>query len=182
MDDTITAHKCYRIQKQPWRQLLSLPIPSQVTHPMCTGSDLIARVARTRLTYAENLVSWDLLGACGVRLCSGRSCVRGAQVRRGCAAGVWTSACVRGGGAWHRRWAAYVAAAGSFPATPTRVLVELTGTWRVGRRCVFQQFGVGHASALGLGRSPVAISVLLRWSPSGAYHGCCGADSVQNGS
>jgi hypothetical protein len=64
-----------------------------------------------------------------------------------------------GGGAWHRRWAAYVAAAGSFPATPTRVLVALTGTWRAGRRCVFQQFGVGHTSALGLVRSPVAISV-----------------------
>ena len=80
---------------------------------------------------------------------------------------------MRGGGAWHRRWAAYVAAAGSFPATPTRVLVALTGTWRAGRRCVFQQFWVGHASALGLVRSPVAISVLLRWSQSGAYHGCC---------
>ena len=140
---------------------------------MCTARDLIARVQRTRLTYAENLVSGDLLGAYGVRVCSGRSCVRGAQVRRGCATGVWAAACVRGGGAWHRRWAAYVAAAGSFPATQTRVLVALTGTWRAGRRCVFQQFGVGHASALGLVRSPVAVSVLLRWSPSGAYHGCC---------
>ncbi len=63
--------------------------------------------------------------------------------------------------------------AGSFPATTTRVLVALTGTWRAGRRCVFPQCGVGHSSALGLVRSPVAISGLLRWSPSGAYHGCC---------
>ena len=63
--------------------------------------------------------------------------------------------------------------AGSFPATTTRVLVALTGTCRAGRRCVFPQCGVGHASALGLVRSPVAISGLLRWSPSGAYHGCC---------
>jgi hypothetical protein len=105
VDDTITAHKCYRIQKQPWRQLLSLPIPSQVTHPMCTGSDLIARVARTRLTYAENLVSWDLLGAyedgcaravpaCGVRKC-GVGARRESGQRHGCveavpgAAGGW---------------------------------------------------------------------------------------------
>jgi hypothetical protein len=32
---------------------------------MCTVRDLIARVVRARLTYAENLVSGDLLGACG---------------------------------------------------------------------------------------------------------------------
>jgi hypothetical protein len=55
---------------------------------MRTGRDLIARVQRTRLPYAENLVSGDLLGACGVRVRSGRSCVRGAQVRRGCATGI----------------------------------------------------------------------------------------------
>jgi len=55
---------------------------------MCTDSDLIARVQRTRLPYAENLVFGDVLGACGVRVRSGSSCVRGAQVRRGCAAGV----------------------------------------------------------------------------------------------
>ena len=47
---------------------------------MYTGRDLIARVARARLPYAENLVSGDLLGAyggvcaravpaCGVRRC-----------------------------------------------------------------------------------------------------------------
>jgi hypothetical protein len=61
--------------------------------------------------------------------------------------------------------------AGSLPATRTRVLVALEGTWRAGRRCVFPQCGVGHASALGLVRRQVAISGLLRWSQSGAYHG-----------
>jgi hypothetical protein len=93
---------------------------------MFTDSDLIARVAR--LPYAENLVSGDLLGACGVRVCSGRSCVRGSQVRRGCATGVWTAACVRGGCAWRRGWAAYV---GRVPlvATRTRVVVARAGTW-----------------------------------------------------
>ena len=64
---------------------------------MCTGSDLISRVARARLPYAENLVSGDLLGAyedvcaravpaCGVRKC-------------GCTVGVWATTWVRGGGA-----------------------------------------------------------------------------------
>jgi len=33
------------------------------------------------------------------RVCSGRSCMRGAQVRRGCTEGVWAEAWVRGGGA-----------------------------------------------------------------------------------
>ena len=45
-------------------------------------------VEESSLPYAENLVSGDLLGACGVRVRSGRSCVRGAQVRRGCATGI----------------------------------------------------------------------------------------------
>jgi hypothetical protein len=93
---------------------------------MCTGRDLIARVVSARLSYAENLVSGDLLGACGVRVCSGRSCVRGAQVRRGYAARVWTVACVRGVGAWRRGWAAYV---GGVPlaSTRTRVVVARAG-------------------------------------------------------
>jgi len=142
---------------------------------MCTGHDLIARVAGDRLTYAENLVSGDLLGACGVRVRSGRSCVRGAQVRCGCAAGVWVPVCVRGGGAWHRGWAAYavgrVQQLVPLPATRTRVLVVRTGTWGDGRHCVVPQCGVGHASALGLVLRPVALSGLLRWSPSGAYRG-----------
>jgi hypothetical protein len=61
---------------------------------MCTGRDLIARVARARLTYAENLVSGDLLGAyggvcaravpaCGVRRC-GVGARRESGQRRGC--------------------------------------------------------------------------------------------------
>jgi hypothetical protein len=139
---------------------------------MCTVRDLIARVASARLPYAENLVSWDLLGACGVRLCSGRSCVRGAQVRRGCAAGVWTAACVRGGGACHRGWAAYV---GRVPlaSTRTRVVVARAGTWGAGRRGVFPQCGVGHAWALELVRRPMVLSGLLRRLPSGARRGCC---------
>ena len=40
------------------------------------------------------------------RVCSDRSCVRDARVRRGCAAGAWRAAWVRGSGAWRRGWAA----------------------------------------------------------------------------
>jgi len=52
---------------------------------MCTGSDLIARVAGARMTYAENLVSGDLLGAClglcvrAVPECGVRRCGVGAR-------------------------------------------------------------------------------------------------------
>ena len=35
------------------------------------------------------------------------------------------------------------------------------------QRCLLAQCGVGHTSALGLVRRPVAISGLLRWLPSG---------------
>ena len=102
----------------------------------------------------------------------------GPLLRAGCAGAAWVRHGNLGSGmrAGRRCLAPRVGSvrwAGSLPATRTRVLVALTGTWRAGRRCVFQQLGVGHASALGLVRSPVAISVLLRWSPSGAYHGCC---------
>jgi len=102
------------------------------------------------------------------RVCSGRSCVRGARVLRGCAAGAWASAWVRGGGACHHWWAAYV---GRVPLAAARAHVGVVraGAWGAGRRGVFQQCGVEHAWALGLLRRPVTLSGLLRWSPSGAY-------------
>ena len=74
---------------------------------MCTGRDLVAGVVRARLPYAKRLVSGDLVGMPG-RVCSDRSCVRGARVRRGCAAGAWRAAWVRGSGAWRCGWAACV--------------------------------------------------------------------------
>jgi hypothetical protein len=49
-----------------------------------------------------------LSGCMPGRVCSDRSCVRGARVRRGCAAGAWRAAWVRGSGAWRRGWAACV--------------------------------------------------------------------------
>ena len=56
---------------------------------MFTGRDLIARVARARLPYAENLVSGDLLGAYGgvcaraVPACEVRRCCVGARRESG---------------------------------------------------------------------------------------------------
>jgi hypothetical protein len=106
------------------------------------------------------------------RVCSGRSCMRGAQVRRVCTAGVWATTWVRGGGTWSRGWAAYV---GRVPLASARTREDCVrpGAWGVGRRCVFPQCGVGHAWTLGLVRRPVALSGLLRRSPSEAWHGCC---------
>ena len=51
--------------------------------------------------------------------------------------------------------------------TQTRVGIDRTRAWAGGRRCVFPQCGVGYAWALGLVRCPVALSGLLRQSPSG---------------
>jgi len=52
---------------------------------MCTGRDLVARVAGARLPYAKRLVSGDLLGACrdvcvvrAVPACGVRGCGVGA--------------------------------------------------------------------------------------------------------
>jgi hypothetical protein len=52
-------------------------------------------------------------------------------------------------------------------ATHTRVGIDRASAWGAGRRGVFPQCGVGHAWALGLVRRPVALSGLLRRSPSG---------------
>ena len=81
----------------------------------------------------------------------------GPFLRAGCAGAAW----VRGGSLGSgmragRRCLAQrvgdVRWAGSLPATRTRVLVALAVTWRAGRRCVFQQCWVRHASAIGLSR------------------------------
>ena len=100
------------------------------------------------------------------RVCSGSSCVRGARVRLGCVAGAWAAAWVRGDGAWRSGRAAYV---GRVPlaTTQTRVGVVRASVLGAGRRGVFAQCGVGHAWALGLVKRPVALSGLLRRSPSG---------------
>jgi hypothetical protein len=56
---------------------------------MCTGRDLIARVMRARLPYAEMIVSGDLLGGCrgvcvrAVPACEVRRCCVGARRESG---------------------------------------------------------------------------------------------------
>jgi len=147
--------------RSPWRQLLSLPIPCHVHWPR---------------SYCQSPAHPPAI--CGKPCFRGPSgCMRGAGafgplLRAGCAGAAWVRGESLGSGmrAGRRCLAPRVGGvrwAGSLPATQTRVLVALAGTWRAGRRCVFAQCGVGHAPALGLVRRPVALSGLLRWSLSG---------------
>ena len=120
---------------------------------MCTGRDLVARVARARLPYAENLVSGTGLAYMRVpiqhkhkhmRRCAflGRACTRGAIMRRASTAGAGATTWVRGVGAWRRGWAASVGgvvlAAGR--ACGNGVRVGMSGAGRRGafRRCRFE--------------------------------------------
>jgi hypothetical protein len=57
-------------------------------------------------------------------------------------------------------------------ATQTRVGVGWASVWGAGRRGVFPQCGVEHAWVLGLVGRLVALSGLLRWSPSGPLRDC----------
>ena len=57
-------------------------------------------------------------------------------------------------------------------ATQTRVGVDWASAWEAGRRGVFPQCGVEHAWALGLVGRLVALSGLLRRSPSGPLRDC----------
>jgi hypothetical protein len=69
---------------------------------MCTGRDLVARVARTAAICRKPC----FLGPTGCMqgcVFSGRSCMRDTQVRRGCTAGVWATTWVRGGAEGRRR-------------------------------------------------------------------------------
>ena len=103
----------------------------------------------------------------------------GPFLRAGCAGAEWVRGGSLGSGMRAGRWCLAPQVGGvrcscglisSDADTRARCADGLVAGWG---RCVFQQFWVGHASALGLVRSLVAILVLLRWSQSGAYHGCC---------
>ena len=145
----------------PWRRLLSLPIPCHVHWPRscCQSRARTAAICKKACFRGPTAC---MLG----RVCSGRSCVRGALVRRGCAAGAWTTVWVRGGGSCLSGRTANV---GRVPlaTTQTRVVVVLASALGAGRHCVFVKCGVGHAWVLGLVRRQVALSGLLRRSPSG---------------
>ncbi len=146
---------------------LSLLIPCHVHWPRsCCQS--CARTAAICKKACFRGPSGCILG----RVCSDRSCVRGALVRRGCTAGAWATTWVRGGGACRCGWAAYV---GRVPlsAAQTYVGVVRAGAWGAGRHGVFPQCGVEHAWALGLMRHPVALSGLLLWWPPRAFDCCC---------
>ena len=138
---------------------------------MCTVLDLIARVARARLSYAENLVSGDLVGACRdvcvrvVHACGVRGCGVGALrepgERHGCVEAVHSDTGRRRtlvGSRLNRRrpmWALYGRTHG-----------------RLGDTVSSRSAGSKYAWALGLVRHPVALSgLLLRWQSRAL--GCC---------
>jgi hypothetical protein len=156
------------IRSPPWRQLLSLPIPCHVHWPRSycqSPPHPPAAIYGKPYFRGPSGCMWGA-GAFGPFLragCAGAAWVRGGSLGSGMRAGRRCLAPRVGGVRW----------AGSLPTMRTRVLVALAGTWRAGRRCVFPQCGVGHASALGLVRRPVAISGFFRWSSSGTYHSCC---------
>jgi hypothetical protein len=127
----------------PWRRLLSLPIPCHVHWPRscCQSRARTAAICKKACFRGPTAC---MLG----RVCSGRSCVRGARVRCGCAAGAWAAAWVRGGGAWRRGWAAYV---GRVPLTAAQAHVGVVraGAWGAGRRGVFPSAGSSMRGHLG---------------------------------
>jgi hypothetical protein len=87
----------------PWRQLLSLLIPCHVHWQLsyCQSRARTGVICRKPCFRGHT-------GCIRGRVCSGRSCMRGAQVQRGCTAGVWSTTWVRGDCAWSRGWASYV--------------------------------------------------------------------------
>jgi hypothetical protein len=138
---------------------------------MCTGRDLVARVSGDRLPYAENLVSGAGLAYKGPGVIGVRAGIQsrggGVDARRepghqhGCGEAV-------PGDAGGRR-----ALVGSpVAATQTRVGVGWASAWETGRRGVFPQCGVEHAWTLRLVGRLVALSGLLRRSPSGTLRDC----------
>ena len=138
---------------------------------MCTGREVVARVSRVRLTYAENLVSKAGLaykgpGVIGVKAgIQSRWCDVDARREPGHQHGCGEAVPGDAGG---RR-----ALVGSpVAATQTRVGVGWASAWETGRRGVFPQCGVEHAWALGLVGRLVALSGLLRRSPSGSLRDC----------
>ena len=133
---------------------------------MCTGSCLIAGVARARLPYAENPVSGP---ACTLGLC-----VLGPCLRAG-----YTHAARAGGGSRidalgaRRRCLAQWVVGGRWSATGCAGGVyERVVTWWAGRHSVFLRCGVGHAWTLGMVQRQVALSKLLLPWQSGALV-CC---------
>ena len=141
------------------------------SHAMCTGRDLVAGVACARLQYAKRLVTGVVLGAC-----------RDMRVRAVHAYGV-SRCCVdtrREPGHQYGCGEAVPGDAGGRPAlvgspvaaTQTRVGVGWASAWGARRRGVFPQCGVEPAWALGLVGHLVALSGLLRRSPSRPLRDC----------
>ena len=124
----------------PWCRRLSLPIPCHVHWPR----SCYRRRARAAAVCKEACFR-GRAGCVPGHVCSGCSCVQSALVRRGCAAGAWAPAWVRGGGAWRRGRVSCVSRVPSCSDADAcrRWLGERVGSWASwclpsvrGRSCV----------------------------------------------
>ena len=71
------------------RHPIAMASTAKPPDPMpCALAAILFPESRTHACHRQKTLFPGILGACGVRVCSGRSCVRGAQVGSGCAAGV----------------------------------------------------------------------------------------------
>jgi hypothetical protein len=144
----------------PWRRRLSLPIPCHVHWPR----SCCQRRARTASIYKKACFRGHT-GCTPGRVYSGSSCVRGARVRRGCAAGAWAPAWVRGGGVWRRGRAACVSRVPLYSDADacSRCAGERVGSWATrclpagrGRACVGTWAGEASGGSFGA-FAPVAV-------------------------
>ena len=157
--------------RSPWRQLLSLPLPCHVHWPLSCCQSLSRPPAICGKPCFRDSPRIQRAGCHGSK---GRNTIP--LVRRGYAAGAWTPAWVRGGGAWRRGRAACVSRVpGCSDADACRRwLGERVGTWASwclpavrGRACVGAWAGGASGGSFGA-FTPVAvwaIARLLRWGP-----------------
>ena len=89
--------------RSPWRQLLSLPIPCHVHWQRSCCQSLSRPPA---ICGKPCFQGRPRIQRAGCHTSKGRNTIP--RVRRGCAAGAWTPAWVRGGGTWRRGRAACV--------------------------------------------------------------------------
>ena len=149
------------------RYPITMASTAETPDPMpCALAAILLQASSARLMYAKRLVSGGVLGACrdmcvrAVPACRVHGCGVDARREPGHQHGCGEAMPVDAGG---RR----VLVGSPVAATQTRVGIDRASVWGAGRHGVFPQCGVGHAWTLGLVRRPVALSGLLRRSPSG---------------
>ena len=146
--------------RSPWRQLLSLPLPCHVHWPLSCCQSLSRPPA---ICGKPCFRGRPRIQRAGCHRSKGRNTIP--RVRSGCAAGAWTPAWVRGGGAWRRGRAACVSRVPSCSDADAcrRWLGEREGSWASwclpavrGRACVGAWAGGASAGSFGA-FTPVAV-------------------------